>query len=110
MRFVRFVENNEHEGETWTFWLQVDGNEAALADLWNFLIDQEESEPIEYELFDFEYKTLSEHDVDVLVEYGGEGYMGLHNKVTGVFNYQEPSEDLRELYKGGIRKYFNANS
>lgn len=30
-RFVKFEETNEHEGETWRHWLQLDG---AVAEVW----------------------------------------------------------------------------
>lgn len=32
--FMRFTETNDHEGETWTFWLQIAGNREALLTKW----------------------------------------------------------------------------
>lgn len=103
--FRKFREDNDHEGETWYHWLQVDGNEAELNKLGAFLGDGEE-----YRLED---AVLDEALVDVLVEHGGGGYMRTHNKVVGVFTCPARSEDEDEyswlddlFYKGGIRRHF----
>lgn len=104
MMFVCYTETNDHEGETWTFWLQLEGNEENLGHL-ERILDEVNSELIdpEYELFG--YDVLPEEHVDVLVQYGGEGYMSMHNKVVGrmtpIDSYSTP-----ELYKGGITKLF----
>ena len=36
--FVRLYETNDHEGESWNWWLQLDGNEDELRKLDAFLI------------------------------------------------------------------------
>ncbi len=116
LKFVRFDETNEHEGETWTFWLQVDGNEDQLDKLWNLLIeanknpddDDEEYEEFAYDLSDRAEETVFEHDVDVLVKRAaGNGYMAAHHKVVGKFTCPDSLGDgADDLYKGKIRKLF----
>lgn len=100
MMFVRLVETNDWEGETWSWWLQVDGNEEALEAL-SVLLDDEEWE---------EYLYLSgivvpEADVDILIRHGGRGYYPDHIKVVGVLTLPVDFE-VSGLYKGGIRDYF----
>lgn len=110
MKFVKWEETNEHEGETWYHWLQVDGNEQELQKLRDMMNDyQDES----YWLYN---KTWDEDYVDFVVEEGGWGYMNTHTKVTGVFtcpDYQTQSEGLEiseflddKFYKGRIEDHF----
>jgi hypothetical protein len=117
MPYVKLVEKNEHEGETWTFWLQIDGNEANLRRLCDVLAEYEEAsdEASEYTL-DLDVR-LSDHDVDGLVEHGGGGYMAYHTKVTGVLTVPEGllerteyGPSLDRLYKGGIKGLFKEAS
>lgn len=102
-QFVEFTEYNDHEGETWAFWLQVNGNEDEL----NKFAEQLDEEDLE-EQFSLNDTTLDEHDVDVLVKHGGGGYMNNHTKVTGVFRLVSYDDILLDdvLYKGGIRDFF----
>lgn len=111
--FVKFVENNEWEGETWTHWLQVNGNEDELTKLSNLLAEleleaDEDAEDPPYELVDFEQQTLSEEHVDVLVEHaGGDGTAAAHTKVVGKFVCPDSlGEGGRAIYKGDITKHF----
>ena len=115
-RFARFVEVNEHEGETWNFWLELTGdNGSELETLQERIWDeytgpdglQVEPGPQEFSLTeDVEDETI----VDALVKYADEiGYMPTHQKVTGVFTCPEDlGEHLEKLYKGGIVKLFTA--
>jgi hypothetical protein len=114
--FVKFVENNDHEGEKWTFWLQVHGNESALDKLADVIRQYEEANDAgpgwsEYRLH--EGTVIPERDVDVLVKHGGGGYMNNHNKVTGTLQVPddllgdgEYGKNLDRLYKGGIENLF----
>lgn len=102
--YVKFVENNDWEGEEWTFWLQLDGNEdelTKLAEVIDGFDDEEDSFELDRDV------ELTDHDVSVLVEHGGSGYMQNHNKVVGVLAVPD---DLTAdgLYKGGIRDLFTA--
>lgn len=104
--FARYTENNEHEGETWVFWLQYDGNEDALSALDDLIAEAVgDSEPEEYEL---DLDTLiPEWEVDTLVKHGGQGYMDYHHKVTGKLTLpSDLGEYLEDLYKGGVKKLF----
>lgn len=108
--FTLFRESNDHEGESWTFWLQRDGNEDALS----FLAGELEAAEKQFK-WDFPYKleldaTLDEHDVDVLCEYGGQGYMDYHNKIVGKLVIPEDftaAGDDDFLYKGGVSHLFH---
>lgn len=107
-RFIKFEENNDHEGETWFFWLQVDGNREELSKLAE-LLDEADTEW--YTLY---WDEWDEDFVDFGVEEGGWGYMNYHNKVIGQFTCPTELEDgysLSEMcnewfYKGSIRDHF----
>lgn len=111
LQFVKFTEHNEWEGETWNFWLQVNGNETALAKLADALrVGVADSEP-EYELASIG-SAVAESTVDDLIEHADdEGYMCAHNKVTGVLTVPDDLGDyLDKLYKGQITNLFSAST
>lgn len=117
MLYVQFGEQNGHEGETWTFWLQLDGNEASLNRLRDVIAEYEEAsgEESEYTL-DLDVR-LPERAVDVLVEHGGGGYMAYHTKVSGVLTvpddllqHTEYGPSLDRLYKGGVQDLFEVET
>lgn len=110
LKFVRFDEKNDHEGETWTFWLQANGNEAQLDKLRELLVD---ADPDEDEDFPYDIdlsETLPEEHVDVLVKYAaGDGYRAAHEKVVGRLVVPDSLGDGADnLYKGKIAKLFSA--
>ena len=104
LMFRSFEEFNDQEGETWIFWLQVNGNENELVKLSRALHSFSYSN---YKLTDI---VIPEGHVDILTEFGGGGYMRFHHKVTGKLT--SPSIDLEDFspddvfYKGGIRDLF----
>lgn len=106
LTFVPLVEHNEHEGETWTQWLQVEGNEAELEYLYTVLFKLDDNgESYELNLDDRE----SEEVVDRMVARATVGYAYSDSKVTGRLSL--PQIDSREglddvLYKGRIEDYF----
>ncbi|MFC9874839.1 hypothetical protein [Nocardia salmonicida] len=102
--FARYTETNDHEGETWTFWLQREGNEEPLRWLADFLANAnaEELDP-EHELFLDD--VLPEEHVDVLAKWGGEAYFPLHNKVIGSMSIPEKFSP-GDLYKGDVAELF----
>lgn len=111
MKFIKFTENNDHEGETWYFWLQWDGNEAQLKELQSWLGTFDDGG----EWYDLDMELVDERDVDALVKHGGQGYMNYHNKVTGRFTCPPvTSEDedagddwlSNNFYKGDIARHF----
>lgn len=114
--FVEFFEDNEHEGETWRFWLQLDGNLAELRRLERAIIEvsSAHSYGCDYEL-DLD-TPVSEHDVDVLVSRSRRGYMKYETKVVGrlklpddLVQQSDYGPTLDSLYKGEIVKYFTKN-
>lgn len=112
--YVKFRENNEWEGEAWTFWLPTEGNEAALLELENALDAAHEAD----DEFPYELRrnvVRSEEQIDSFVEDAEDdegGYYSAHNKVTGRLilpdELGEPgrTETFDYLYKGGIRDLF----
>lgn len=105
--FVRFKEYNDHEGERWSWWLQVDGNTEELLKfeaMLDVLKDASEFD-LDYTLYPEEIEP--EEVVDKLVEYAEHNYYPVHNKVPGTFTCPpDLGEDAYHLYKGGIVYYF----
>lgn len=113
MKFIKLVEHNDHEGETWRFWLQLDGNEEELHKLQEFIKEHDLSE--EFALYT---KEIDESEVDILVKHTMSGYMDYDNKLTGTFTMKEldtselDDEDeiyesaLELLYKGAVEEMF----
>lgn len=108
LTFARFVEESIWEGETWTFWIQVEGNENALSQL------EELTLPLNDYTLDLD-ETETEAAVDVLVKYADvdEGYFVSDTKLIGRLVIPEAvavnQEALdRALYKGGIQKFMAA--
>jgi len=118
LKFVPFTEENDWEGETWRFWLQLTGNEAEIEKLGNLLIKQATGEdgekreiPYSIDLSD----ELTEAEVDLLVDHAhGTSYMSSETKVTGTFTCPEGPDvhadqddgDDDPFYKGGITELF----
>ena len=103
--YALFRETNDHEGESWNFWLERDGNEETLRRLGEMLDAAEEACP-----YDFPYvldldEALTDEQVDLLCEYAEEGYMHSHNKINGTLVVPD---DLvpDDLYKGRIEDLF----
>lgn len=117
LKFVKFTEHNDHEGETWNFWLQLDGNEAEIEKLSQLLNTFEGGGEISYEL---NTTMVLENEVDAVVKHSDQGYMNYHNKVTGTFTCPVVDEKLIEdeisdeafewldnqFYKGDIERHF----
>lgn len=108
MDFITLIENNDNEGETWRFYLQLTGNEIAIDNLKDLITGDE------WVAESFEFgEVIPESEVNVLVKHTNSGYMDYENKVVGRLEYEQPqdSEQLTDmLYKGGIVKYFKANN
>lgn len=112
LRFTPLVEMNDHEGETWTWWVQVNGNEDLLAILIDVFEDCSDASEYfeEYALPEWPRgETLTEPEVDLLVRWSDRGYYRAHNKVSGVLvlptvfdEAVSPFDKVEELYKGGI--------
>ena len=106
-RFVRFKEYNDWEGETWNWWLQVDGNEEELQKFVNLLSAAAGEEEYDLDYTYYEDDVEDEFVVDKLVEYSNSSYGADHTKVTGKFTCPDTlGQDLDLLYKGGLAAYF----
>lgn len=112
MKFVKLTENNDNEGESWNFWLQLDGNEDGLKELQTWLNTFDDNGE-EYEL---NLTPVDESEVDTLVKHSGSGYMNYENKVVGTFKLPAITDKSEEngyewlndnFYKGGIRNCFS---
>ncbi len=104
-RYVRFTERNEHEGETWHFFIPTYQNVSELKKLrkivWSFEDNDECGDS-----FDFD-STLVRRDQ--IPDYNEGGYMNKYNILTGKLILRGDdwtSEDYYEnFYKGGIRDF-----
>lgn len=114
MKFVKLTEINDHEGESWHFWLQLDGNEEQLKLLANDIDAFDEYG----EFLELNMTPVDESEVDILVKHTNQGYMNYQNKVVGVFTCPKSPESIYDdeesgyewltdhFYKGGIQEYF----
>ena len=112
MKFVKFTENNDNEGESWNFWLQLDENQNELNRL-QMLVSRFDPNRESYEI---NMLPVDESEVDVLVKHTGQGYMDYENKVIGYLTLPEVDENLDEdsgydwllnnFYKGDIENCF----
>lgn len=119
MNYVRFTEANEWEGETWHFFIPLEGNEKVLDRLRNLVegLNAEEGDA----QFTVASDTLSDGEVEVLSrsnEWVESGYMPTFNKLSGTLTLpirisnQDEDVDWNEMldafYKGGIRKMMSS--
>lgn len=107
--YVTLTENCNWEGETWRFYIPLEGNQDALARLETALESFAEEEP---ETFELDLTPVPETEVDILVKHGGDAtYMDSHNKLVGLLVIPDPKlaelagGALEPLYKGEIREY-----
>lgn len=98
MQFIALTEANEHEGETWRYWLQLTGNEDAIEQLRAAIAGANEEETYDLDPVDL---AVPESEVDVLVKHSMCGYTTLENKVAGVLTLPDDF-DTDVLYKGGV--------
>lgn len=115
LKFIQFIEHNDNEGESWCFWLQVNGNKEQLeklkAAIWNYQYDEDYTDLYDfcYVDIDDEKNYLTEHDIDFLNKHDiSGGYFPMHNICIGKLVLPEDikldEDDI--FYKGGIQKFF----
>lgn len=101
---VRFTEHNEHEGETWNFYIDVEENEEAIDRLRSVFGKLQVDE--EFELYD----DIPLKEVKILVKHSRSGYMKFENHLDGKLLLPDDFEEFNEndftryFYKGGIRQ------
>ena len=99
-KFVEFVEDNEWEGERWSWFIPIKGNASAI----NLLKKEIEEDP-DYTIRD---EQLTKSKVDSLVDSSDEGYLDRYNKLQGTLNIKKVKTLIADinnnsLNKGGIR-------
>lgn len=101
--YVELIEYNDWEGETWSFWIPVPGNEDAIESLRHILTDS-----FAIDCFEMGETLLSESKLDFLIKRskGETSYLSRHNKLRGVLKLPDktPGEVIDAFYKGGIRE------
>lgn len=121
--FVKLVEKNDHEGETWVFWLQYTGNEEEIDKLDKILRNWAATSKYEID-FTLDLDRRPEDKIDFAVkETPNDGcYNSIHNKIIGTFtcpedpgldemieDWEDPNISRERLfYKGKIAEYFRA--
>lgn len=104
--FYKLSEHNGWEGETWHFYIPVDGNEDSWAELQK-VYEQYKGE----NTYVFHQTPIPENEVDILVKHTDSGYMAIQNKVVGKLDIlkiksitKNDLDDEEPLYKGGVRR------
>lgn len=101
--YVELIEHNDWEGETWSFWIPLDGNEEAVAKLRALLVAGGDDY---VDMFEFGSEMVDAKELDFLRKRtkGDTGYMGRHHKLRGRLEIPDKpaTEVLDMLYKGGI--------
>lgn len=112
MKFVKLTVLDDWEGETWFFFLKVEGNESNLDRLEGLLLELDpDGEKLELDTCDI----VDEFEVDILVKHSPVGYMPVFNKITGVMKdwtredavYTDcKGREVLDLGKSEIRTWF----
>lgn len=97
MEYVKLTEYNEWEGETWHFWIPIEGNRDSIISLAQYIKGYEDN-------FELHNGATPEEEVDILVKHEGGSYMAEHTKLEGLLDWEELKEShpSEALYKGGI--------
>lgn len=103
MKAVAFIEENDWEGETWSFYISLEGNEDAIERLADLVADLEQ-----FDVSD----PMSRDDAEVLCRHSKTGYMDFHTQcldlqldIDSLEEHCESSSAEDILYKGGIEEY-----
>jgi hypothetical protein len=98
--YAKLTEDNDWEGETWYFWIPIEGNELTLKQLEGCLTEDDQ--------YEVDMTPVPELEVDILVKHSDVGYLHTHNKLAGTLKFGDEQavligRDGDPLYKGGIR-------
>jgi hypothetical protein len=112
--YVTLIEDCDWEGETWRFYIPVEGNADALGKLAEALAPFADQEPAPFTL---DLALLPEFEVDILVKHGGDtDYMAARNKLVGRLVIpddvlaQLAAGEEEPLYKGSIDDFMVGES
>lgn len=118
--YVTLIEHNEHEGETWRFYIPWEGNEDAIGDLETalsvFTVAWQSGSDADPPPFELVLDPLDATEVDTLVKSSDIGYMHDHNMLEGRLvldagHLEALAEgDPDPLYKGRIRDHMKATA
>ena len=86
--FVRFIEVNPWEKETWRFYLPLEENARSLRILRNWIRDSDgDGAPANRKAFHVDFEPLPEEEVQAIVLHGRKGgYMPTHNLLDGTLD------------------------
>lgn len=93
-QYVCLVEHNDWEGETWHFFIPVEGNQQQLQKLYAALSEHnllDEDDGYELDLDEWH----NEVEVDAAVLHAHDGYMASHNKLQGTIDIDKLRPQLR---------------
>jgi hypothetical protein len=101
-KYIKFTEENDSEGETWDFYIPVEGNMEAIK-LLDRCIASEEAE----DEYCIDLLEIPENEVDILCKHTRSGYYDYENKLEGILRLPDisDSELMGQLYKGGIKDF-----
>lgn len=108
--FVRFVEENDYEGETWTFLIEKPGNGESLANL--EVVANSEGDYGDSNFILYPDDEITEAEAETLVKYANQpgSHMPAFTICRGnlIFTAEQAAgEEVYDwLYKGGIKSFF----
>lgn len=100
-QYIKFTENNDHEGETWHFYIL--SGDPLLSQVKAAMEPPPDDEcALDPDAYRLDEEPIPESHVDVLVRHSGGGYMPRHNKVTKIVGRVDGKAlTYGDLYKGG---------
>jgi len=104
--YVKFTEYNEWEGESWNFFIPINGNREAIKKLRKAIKVYLEKSDLEE--FTLSTDTLTESEIDTLIKHANDhtSYRSAQNKLKGLLcgDMIQKNTIADLLYKGGIIK------
>ncbi len=102
MSYFKFTEYNDWEGESWNFYIPIEGNTIPVEDLKTFIKNFSFED-----MYKIDDKPYTEEEVKILCDNTESGYMDFHNRLSGKLILPELKvEDCNivddPFYKGGI--------
>jgi len=102
MNYFKFTEHNDWEGESWNFYIPIEGNTIPIQDLKTFIKNFSFED-----MYEIDDKPYTEEEVTILCDNTESGYMDFHNCLSGKlivpFLKVEDCHIVDDpFYKGGI--------